>query len=346
MLRTALQINKGKRQIISILHVFSLIACVLLFSTMSSVYAAGKAVTLTPSALTASSATDVNFNFRTTVEYASTNTVSIVAGAGVTIANTCASPTTNADADGTADGSGSVASQTYTYTFTQPTTNAVATGVTFCLKLTATAGNYNISFSDSKTVASNNDYGAALIYVGSANVVTITAAVSPALAFVIRNSADTGNTNACALGAINLTTVATCSYRLKVTTNSSSGFTVQVNSDGDLRRSGSGDVVDNQDIDLIAENGTVTAGTEGYGIAFNGGAITGGSVTEAGNFNDDDTPLPISSATNIMTTTGNNNPATTDTTNTALVTHRAAMDGDTVTGNYSQAVTYTVSASF
>ncbi|MCC7304303.1 hypothetical protein IT418_02735 [bacterium] len=336
---------KTKGQIITTVLSFYLIALVVLVGTIGKVNAAGVAVSLTPSALTASTPTDVTFSYTSSVNYASGNTVSIVAPAGVTVAN-CSSSTTDADGDSTPDGSASVSLQTYTYTFSASTTTANSTGVDFCVNYSATTGNYGLSFTDSKTVPSNNDYGSALIYVGSANVVTVTASVNPALSFIIRNSADNGNTNTCALGVLSLIAVNTCSYRLKVTTNAGSGFVVQVNSDGDLRKSGSGNVADNLDIDLVAEDSTVTSGIEGYGIALTGGSITGGTVTEAGDFSDDDTPLPISSATNILTTNGTNNPGGTDTTNTALVTHRAAMDGDTTTGNYTQLVTYTVSASF
>lgn len=334
-----------KAQIQITIAIFYLLSVLTFFGAMGTVHAAGVAVTITPSALTASTPTDVTFSYIASADYANTNTVSILAPAGVTIAN-CTSGTTDADGDSTPDGSGAVASQTYTYTFTASTTNADSTGVSFCINLSATTGNYGITFTDAKTVSSNNDYGGALVYVGSANVVNVTAQVQPALSFVIRNSDDTGNTNTCALGTLSLVSVSTCAYRLKITTNAASGFTVQVNSDGDLRKSGSGNVADNLDIDLIAENSTVAAGTEGYGIALNGGSITGGSITESGDFSDDDTPLPISSATNLLTGSGTNNPGTTDTTNTSLVTHRAAMDGDTTTGLYTQQVTYTVSATF
>jgi hypothetical protein len=203
-----------------------------------------------------------------------------------------------------------------------------------------TVGNYAIS------IVTTFDYGAFFFYVGDDNDVNITGSVTPILAFAIRNSADTADTNACPLGALTLAGVNTCAYRLKVTTNATSGYTVQVTTDGDLRKSGSGDVADNLDIDLIVENNTVTAGTEGYGIAFVGGSVTGGgSCTEQGDFNDDDTPLPMS-ATNLVICSSPNAPASPDTTNTSLVTHRAAMDGNTTAGYYSQVSTYYVSASF
>lgn len=336
---------KNKLHILTTLSAFYLIALATFISAIGSVHAAGVAVTMTPSALASATATEVVFSYIASAQYANTNTVSIEAGAGVTIANTCAVPTIDADGT-TTDGSGSVTGQVYTYTFTAATTAATTTGVSFCVKLTAATGNYSLVFTDSKTVTANNDYGGALIYVGSANVVNVSAQIQPALSFVIRNSADTGNTNTCALGTLSLVAVNTCAYRLKITTNSASGYTVQVNTNGDLRKSGTGDVANALDLDLIPENSTVTSGTEGYGVAFVGGSNTGGAVTESGDFSDDDTPLPINSATTMFTGAGTNNPAGTDTTNTALVTHRAAMDGDTETGLYTQQVTYTVSASF
>ncbi len=329
----------------SILAITYALALLTLFTGIQKVYAAGVAVTITPAALTASTPTNISFSYIASADYANTNTVSITAPSGITVAN-CASPTTDADGDATPDGSANVAGQVYTYTFSASTTNADTTGVTFCINLSAATGNYGISFTDSKTNIANNDFGAALIYVGSANVVNVTAQVEPALSFVIRNTADTGNTNTCALGTLSLVAVNTCGYRLKVTTNSGSGYAIQINTDGDLRRSGSGDVINSLDIDRVAENSTVTAGVEGYGIAITAGSITGGTLTLQGDFTDNDTPLPISSVTSLATTNGNNNPATTDTTNTMLITHRASMDGDTTTGNYTQQVTYTASANF
>ena len=168
----------------------------------------------------------------------------------------------------------------------------------------------------------------------------VTAQVQPTLAFVIRNAADDADTNVCELGVLSMATVNECEYRLKVTTNADSGYTVTIIADGALV-----DSVSN-DIDAIAEESVVTAGTEGYGVEFAGGAITGGTVTESGDFSDDDTPLPTGTAANLYVADGNNNPTATDTTNTALVTHRATVDADTPTGNYSQTVTYTVTASF
>lgn len=319
------------------------------YPVSSNVSAAGVAVTVsTPSngEFNALTDTDVTFGWTTSsTDYASGEAIVVTISPAVAsaVAN-CASPTTDADGDSTTDGAfGSFTTTGATYTFTAATTTAETTGVDLCLNFQndTAVGIYSIAITDNN----DNDYGAALIYVGDDNDVTVTAVVAPTLAMAIRNSGDTADTNTCPLGALTIAAVNTCAYRVKVTSNAASGYTVNFLADGDLRRSGSGDVADADDIDPIAENSTVTAGTEGYGIALTGGSATGGSITESGDFNDDDTPIPFVSTT-IYTSSGTNNPGATDTTNTALVTHRAAIDGGTNTGNYSQIMTYRVTATF
>lgn len=317
---------------------------------LAKVQAAGVALTIvTPSngEFNASTQTDVSFRYlASATQFASGNTVIVTISPALAGAvSACATPTTDADGDTTTDGSfGSFTTTGATYTFSAATTTATTgSGVTFCLRFanTTTTGIYSIAVTDNN----DNDFGAALVYVGDDNDVTITAVVAPTLAMAIRNNADTADTNACALGSLTVSAVNTCDYRIKVTTNAASGYTVNFLADGDLRRSGSGDVADADDIDLVVENNTVSAGTEAYGVALTGGSATGGSITESGNFNDDDTPIPNTS-TSLYTASGPNNPGATDTTNTALVTHRAAIDGGTNTGNYNQVVTYRVTATF
>ncbi len=307
------------------------------------VNAAAVAVTVSSPALAefaALTATDVTFGYTTSAsEFANTNTITVTISPTLAGALTdCTSPTTDADGDATPDGAfGGFSTSGATYTFTAATTTASSTGIDLCIRFAASTitGNYSISITDTN----DGDFGAALVYVGDDNDVTVTAAVTPLLAFAVRNSADTADTNICELGVLTTAAVNTCAYRLKVQTNADNGYTVQIDTDGDLNTSGG------STIDAVAENGTVTAGVESYGIAFNGGAATIGTITESGDFNDDDTPLPTS-PTNLYTSNGANQPASTDTTNTALVTHRAAISSSTDTGNYNQLVSYYVSASF
>lgn len=340
---------KNIRRIFSGVLVFSLLISTLFVLPIGQIEAAAVAVTVSAPSnaeFDALTDTDVTFGYTTSAsEFATSDTITVTISPALNSALTdCAAPTDDADGDVTTDGAfGSFTTTGAVYTFTQATTTASTGGIDLCLNFqndTAT-GNYSISIVDSN----DNDFGAALIYVGDDNDVTVTATVTPSLAFAIRNSADTADTNVCALGTLTIAAVNTCAYRLKVTTNADNGFTINILSDGDLRKSGSGDVADSEDIDPVTEDTTVTAGTEDYGIAVTGGSVTGGTMTESGNFNDDDTPIPTGS-TAILSSDGANNPGSTDTTNTSLITHRAAVDGDTGTGNYSQIVTYRVTASF
>lgn len=309
----------------------------------SPAYAAGVATSVSPSELVAATATDVTFSYKSSAEFASGDTITLSFSPAVSAVAQCDTATVDADGDLTNDGAlGSLTTSGAVYTFTAATTTASTGGVDLCLKVTAATGNYSLAFTDYKYAdPTDNDFGAAMLYAGDDNDVLVTAQVQPTLAFVIRTAADDADTNVCELGVLSMATVNECSYRLKVTTNSDSGFMTQVTTDGGLRD----DEVPTNVIDAVAEDSVVTAGNEEYGVEFAGGAVTGGSVTEEGDFVDDDTPLPTS-ATDMYSADGNNNPTATDTTNTALVTHRASVDADTATGNYYQTVTYTVTASF
>ncbi len=344
--------KKTAQQSITLKFLIIPILITIAFFAFRFVSAAGKSVTLTPTSLAASTATEVNYHYVSTSEYGIGDSVSIVAAAGVTVAN-CASPTTDADADTSIDGSSLVVSSTYTYLFSAPTTTASSAGVDFCIKYTAATGNYSVTFIDDKAIDANNDFGGALLYVGDANDVTVTAQVQPILSFVIRNSTDSTNTNSCNLGVLTPASVNECAYRLKIGTNSSSGYVVSVLSDGDLRRSGSGNVADSEDLDRVTDgSGSIASGTEAYGIKLDGNSTsTGTPVTEgtdAGfNYSNDDTPLPITGVDTLKTlytATTVNDPTTTS--HSALITHRATIDTGTSTGNYQQIVTYTVTANF
>jgi hypothetical protein len=248
----------------------------------------------------------------------------------------CDTATTDVDADGTPDGSFAFGGVYATYTFSAATTEAATSALSLCIKVTSPATPNNLSFFAQSTMASGpEDIGGTFLYSGDDNDVTVTAIVASELEFRIRNSADTADTNTCNLGVLSISSLSSCTYRLKVRTNASSGYQVETIADGDLRLSGSGDVVDSLDLDPIAEDGTVAAGTEGYGVQFYGGACTAGSITEDAPFDDDDTPV----ASNTFS-------GSTDTTNTALVDHVAAMDTSTAPGTYTQIVSYYVTASF
>lgn len=286
-------------------------------------------------------------------EYLSGETITIYHPTGWTFANNCSTPTTQVGLDGTGsaviDGSGD-----YVYTFNDATAGIGNSGLEFCINVTAdaNAGNVAVDISDSQVA---NDFGSVLLYNGNDNDVLVTADVGVSLTFAIRTNDDTTDTNACDLGTLTTAAVGSCSYRLKVSTNASDGYLVRINSNGDLLKAGSGDVLDPDDIDKITEDGagalgTVTAGTEGYGAKLLAGSATNGNVTETSPWNDDDTPIPYDTTGDIgeqmYASDGANVPGATDGTNTALVTHNAAIDSYTETGNYTQTVSYMVTARY
>jgi len=292
---------------------------------------------------------EVFFSFDASANFLNGEDLTLTLPAGWGVATTCASygNTTDMDADGANDGDWTtISGTTATYTFDANTTVAT-TGVELCLTVTAPAAATNLAVYLAGT-NTPSDFGAVLIYIGDANDVLVTANVTPVLRFEIRNSTDTGYTNTCPLGYMTTTALSTCDYRLKVYTNASNGYTVKITSDGDLSRAGAGLVPDADDIDPIAENGTVVAGTEGYGATFDAGACTynAGAATETSPWDDDDTPIPTA-VEDMYSCGGVNLPnANNDQTSTALVTHVAAIDAGTQSGNYSQTVTYYVIADF
>jgi len=293
-----------------------------------------------------STASDVYVKYKTSAdEYASDDYVIITASAGLTLAN-CGSPTTDADGDATGDISyRTLSGQTLTYYFDQATTLASGASVDFCINITtpATPGNYSIVITDSKA-AGAEDFGAALLYVGDDNDVTVHAIVQSELEFRIRNEADTADTNDCDLGVLSSSSVSTCNYRLKVKTNASSGYTVSWTSDGALDTSDG-----TSDIDAVTEaDGSVTAGAEEYGVAFYGGENSDAtsSCTEQNIWNDDDTPVSTT-ATSLLVCDGPNQPASSgELTNTSTMDHKASITATTFSGNYEQVVTYYVTGNF
>jgi len=117
------------------------------------------------------------------------------------------------------------------------------------------------------------------------------------------------------LGTLNIGSVSTVSYTATTSTNAAYGFTTYIYEDGDLR---SGAIT----IDDVAD-GSVTAGSEEYGI------VTSGTYAQIGA----DTAITSSSLAVASHTKWINGAATT-------ITHRAAMGPSTISGTYSHTVTY------
>lgn len=322
-------------------------------AAMTALSITGTGITANSSAINAAITPTINFTPATAigatdqlvVTLNGTITSASLASADVTVGGGCSGTVTIAGSPIAISTSNPVLTITgVTCTAATPATVVVAASR---LAASATAGNYGIF------VTSPADTGAFFYYVGDENDVQINATVDSVLSFVIRNTADNADQpnvgggavgpNLCDLGNLSAGGVQTCSYRLKVATNASGGYVVTLATDGSLRKGS--DFINN-----VAENTLVTAGTEGYGIEFNGGAATVGSVTESGDFADDDTPIATGLVAGINTSlysvNGPNNPTGTDTTNTALVTHRAESDAGTPAGQYTQLATYTVAPNY
>lgn len=302
---------------------------------------------------------EVFFSFQALQEFdsASNDVLKFTVPSGWSVATTCATAGNTTDSDGDTSDDGdwtTVVGQVATFEFDGTTSSAATNGIEVCLTLTAPADQADeMEAVYMQAASTNNETGAALIYGGDENDVNVYASVGVTLTFEIRNGADSAHTNECDLGLLAEDDVATCDYRLKVTTNASDGYTVKLSTDGDLRSSGSGDVSDSSDIDLITDesNPITNASPEAYGVALNAGSCTfdGGTATELGDYAVNDTALPVdptAAAEDVYSCAGANNPSGTDTTNTALMEHRAKSDADTSAGDYSQTVSYFVIADF
>ncbi len=234
-----------------------------------------------------------------------------------------------------------------TTTSADTTFNVTSTQFTF----SGTAQNYSVSVFTSSPV----DFGAAFFYANGGNQVNVTASVPVTLSFAIRNSADTADTNTCALGILSVASVSTCSYRLRIATNAASGFAVDMGADEAFNSAGYATMTN------IGDNVAFAAGAEAYGIQVFTGATTGGRsglgdydqpVVEDSaapyTFNADTSPVPVNINGENFLSFGA--PFKTETapslTTTSLVTHAAAISISTPGGNYSHTIYYWITGTF
>ena len=306
------------------------------------VQAAGVTLTVTPSTQNTATNGNVSITFTpvTAVTNGSTITFSIPSGytGGASLL----------DADVTVTGTNitSTVESAFTATSFSSTITAsanVTTPITIVIggtnKLTSPVAAGNNPFALTTSVG---DTGANFQYVGQANVVQVRGYVAPSLSFVIRDSADTTNTNICDLGTITTSSVATCSYRLKVGANGT-GYVISVNT--------SGNFTNGTTSFANAAAGTAgtafVAGTENYGTVITPSTPSNGTSTLAAAYNAGATNRVAynnTSAATLLTIVGQNNPTTTA--HSSLVTHAAAASSVTAAGAYTQTVTYTVAPTF
>ncbi len=259
------------------------------------------------------------------------------------------SATLNASSTSLAGGTVSVAgdgTSSITLTVTATTTAGAATYPIAINPNGTDPTNYSVSLRSSSPV----DVGAALFYAYGGNLVSVTADVPATLSFAIRNSADTSNTNACALGTLTSAASSTCEYRLRIGTNAASGFQATIAADHDL-------ATGNATITQVVDNAASAPGSEQYGIELYGATAGGrtasdysGAVTENSpatyTFNTDTSPVPTSTQNFISYADAFDSGTAPQLTRTTLVKHFANISSGTPAGSYSQTVTYLVTATF
>jgi hypothetical protein len=310
-----------------------------------SVEAAGIALSVSPSTQVVSTSGSITLSYTTSAAMAIGTTILVSYDSGYTGTLSTANTTVN----GTAPTSITNATASGRTTATITTANAIASGtvtiVTSALSTSAAAGNYSFTVS-----SSIGDNGANFQYVGQANVVLVRGTVQATLSFAIRNSADTANTNLCDMGNLSTTAVGNCAYRIKVGTNATNGYTVNVTTSGNFTTGTNS--LSNAAVGSGGSGGTaLVAGTSGYGVVVNKGVETSsGATTLASAYNAGATnsvSYVNTGVATVVTAAGPNNPAVSgDTTNTSLVTHNAAIASDTPAGVYTQTATYTVIPSY
>jgi hypothetical protein len=338
-------------------------------TAFSPVSAAGVAVTASPTDVPISTATEIDLTWTASVfTHGAADTINFTVSPdpGVALVD-CAAATTDIDGDSTGDGAFTFpTTDTAVYTFT----GGVASGAfSACLEFPslATPGSYSIAMVDSET----GDYGAALVYVGDDNDVTVTANIAPTLSFnIVDETDDQIDKNVCDLGTVDTTTAPTadgtdtgageCGYALAIGTNAQGGFVTQIIADDNLNSA----TADLNDITDAA----YTAGTEEYGLQWVDVAESGRDDVSGlydqpmvmSNTGIDFTTLTTGGATRVPNIVGDLDSAMNffsygdgvsftadgDVTDTTRVFHALTVGSGTPAGFYDQVVTYTVTATF
>jgi len=357
---TVFVMNRG-----TLISIFILSICAALLAFFTPTNASGVSVSLSDGAGTADAGSggqvEIAASWTSSGFYATGTEIalSITPATSSTIVD-CAAPSDSFGAE-SSGAFGSFTSSSAAFTLTE----SVATGTSgsLCLSFgltTTTATNYTIRVlaTSSTTEFTTTDFGAALYYVLGGNEVRVTAEIPSSISFSIRNSDDSANTNVCELGILSLSEVSYCSYRLRIATNASSGFTATLQPDGPF------DIEGIETMTSITNDAAFSAGTEAYGIALFIGATTGGRdgstgffsqpAIEAGSsvdpsltFDVDATPLDFTTAATVLSYGGSFNPEPPPSTETtSLVVHGAAIGAGTTAGTYTQTITYRVTGSF
>jgi hypothetical protein len=159
------------------------------------------------------------------------------------------------------------------------------------------------------------DYGVGLMT--NDNTTTVTASVP----LFVNMAIDTTTID---LGTLSTASVSEADQTYTFNSNNTTGVTVQIATDGNLEDG-------SNDVDYVSD-GTVTAGSEEYGVMLDN--TTPGLVIDS-DYAPGDNDI-IQSANNIATSSSTVSSATFD------INYRASISGSTVAGDYEQVVTVTV----
>ena len=309
--------------------------------------ASGLTPTVTPSVQNVSTSGAISLSFVSTANLNTGSTITFTYQSGYVGTLTTANTTINSIAPSsiTITSPSGYVNNSLTVASNIPSGSTVTVS-TSALTTPSSAANYAFSVQ-----TSTGDYGANFQYVGQANVVQITGFIPITLSFVIRTVADSANTNVCNLGTATTTSVATCQYRLKVTTNAKNGYTVSMQASGGLTNGS--DILTNSAPGFGGTGGTnIVPGSESYGVVVtpgnstsSGGSILAANLFDAGLVNS--VRYDYNVPTLLLTANKPNNPAAFGaTTNTTLITHNLAITPGSPSGNFTQTITYTVAPSF
>ncbi len=232
-----------------------------------------------------------------------------------------------------------------TIIFTQNDTDTIAAGSVITIKVGANASHqtigdqqiYNPETAEVYYISlsgSFGDMGTISVQILTTDTVGFKATIEPSLSFELRNSDDTGYFQGCNFGVVSPSIVSQCSYRLAAETNLTSGFQIFIDSDGNLRNA-------NSSIANVEEDHIVAAGTEGYGLAL----VAATGLTEAGDFNDDDTPIS-STGTLLVSSNLVYNYIQGDLSTSSLITQKLAVSRITLPGYYNQRISYSILGNF
>jgi hypothetical protein len=258
----------------------------------------------------------------TTVTFTSTAALDSSSDIILTFPSTATVSQTGTDISVTGQGTPVRSNNTVDNTITITIDGTIDAGLGVTVTMTDGLSSYTSSTYAQESLAINTqdstntpqDFGVALIT--NSNTTTVSASVPLFVNMAIDDTT-------VELGTLSTASVSQATQTYTVNSNNDGGITMQIATDGDLDDSAT------NTIDPVAD-GTVTAGSEEYGIA----VATSGLTVDATYASGDN--AIVQAADDIATSAGSVSNATLD------VTYKASISGTTISGTYDQVVTMTI----